>query len=581
MPDDGVLSGVFQLPFPEQIAAFRLRLGNLVPTARWDDIEGQAHDRAFMVAGAMKAELLADLAAAVDRGIAGGGTLDDFRRDFRAIVARHGWHGWTGEGTKAGEAWRTRVIWRTNMTTTWAAGRRAQLEAGNFAFWVYRHGGSREPRPQHLAWDGLALPPGHPFWATHAPPNGWGCSCKVYGARSEKGVRRLGGDPDKALPPGWDARDPRTGAPPGIDKGWAHAPGATVADEIIAQLRARAAKLPAPLADALGREIDEREGARAEAETRAMHRLLEDLLPAPAARQIIEEVRRAPDALLGPAEQAAILAYTKEGIYRPLNAALRARAAEGAAALSIEQAAFTAVLDRALARLPRHEGIVWRGIVDMPQERLWHLHGRRPGEVIAMNGFTSTSRSERKAFVGRVRLRIRSLSGRRIDALSDAPQEAEVLFGRGLQYRVVATRWEGRGRGKRLLVDLEEISPAEWQHLREDAMFREKPQPPDDAEGPPEDLAAWSEAWGHDWLTDRDGRPAEVPYIAEEAQARRWAALGFDLHAAIDRWRAWRAARRDQTDPHAVAAHSVAYREQETALAEAAGIGPADPDHWP
>jgi hypothetical protein len=251
VPDDGVLSGVFQLPFPEQIAAFRLRLGNLVPTARWDDIEGQAHDRAFMVAGAMKAELLADLAAAVDRGIAGGGTLDDFRRDFRAIVARHGWHGWTGEGTKAGEAWRTRVIWRTNMATTWAAGRRAQLEAGNFAFWVYRHGGSREPRPQHLAWDGLALPPGHPFWATHAPPNGWGCSCKVYGARSEKGVRRLGGDPDKALPPGWDARDPRTGAPPGIDKGWAHAPGATVAGQV-QQLARKIAALPAPLGSALG-----------------------------------------------------------------------------------------------------------------------------------------------------------------------------------------------------------------------------------------------------------------------------------------------------------------------------------------
>lgn len=104
--------------------------------------------------------------------------------------------------------------------------------------------------------------------------------------------------------------------------------------------------------------------------------------------------------------------------------------------------------------------------------------------------------------------------------------------------------------------------------------------PPDDAEGPPEDLADWIENWGHDWLTDRDGRPAAVPYIAEEAQARRWAALGFDLHAAIDRWRAWDALRGDMTDPHAVAAHTVAYREQETALAEAAGIGPADPDHW-
>lgn len=219
------LRATFNQPFTEQVAAFRLRLGDLVPTARWDDISGAAHDRAFMVAGAMKADLLADLAAAVDRAVAEGVGLETFRADFRAIVERRGWHGWTGEGTKRGEAWRTRVIYRTNLATSYAAGRMAQLTAGDFPLWVYRHGGSREPRPQHLAWDGLVLPPEHPFWATHAPPNGWGCSCYVVGARSPDGARRRGGDPEIGLPQGWNDRDPRTGAPPGIDRGWAHAPG--------------------------------------------------------------------------------------------------------------------------------------------------------------------------------------------------------------------------------------------------------------------------------------------------------------------------------------------------------------------
>ncbi|SNS86902.1 Phage Mu protein F like protein [[Luteovulum] sphaeroides subsp. megalophilum] len=244
------LAAVFRRPFPEQVAAFRLRLRNLVPTARWDDIRRAQHDRAFMVAGALKADLLADLAAAVDKAVSQGGTLEDFRRDFRAIVESRGWHGWTGEGTAKGEAWRTKVIYRTNMATTYAAGRLAQLVAGNFSYWVYRHGGSREPRIQHLSWNGVALPPDHPFWQTHAPPNGWGCSCYIVGARTEAGIRRVGGDPAKKLPEDWDALDARTGAPAGIDKGWDYAPGASAVQDLIAMAAEKSVDWPAGIAKA-------------------------------------------------------------------------------------------------------------------------------------------------------------------------------------------------------------------------------------------------------------------------------------------------------------------------------------------
>ena len=234
MPDhpSSELQGVFGRPFTEQVAFFRRKLKNLVPTQRWDDIEREAHDSAFMVAGAAKADLLTDLAAAVDKAIAEGRGLEEFRRDFRAIVARNGWTGWTGEGSVRGEAWRVGVIYRTNSYTSYAAGRLAQLKAGNFKFWVYRHGGSLEPRPEHLSWDGLVLPPEHAFWATHYPPSDWGCSCYVVGARSEAGARRLGGDPAKTLPENWRTIDPKTGAPIGIGRGWNYAPGASVSKEV-------------------------------------------------------------------------------------------------------------------------------------------------------------------------------------------------------------------------------------------------------------------------------------------------------------------------------------------------------------
>lgn len=246
-------------PFEEQVAFFRGKLGNLVPTAKWDDILREAHDRAFMVAGAAKADLLADLAAAVDKAIADGETLQQFRKRFGEIVRRHGWSGWTGDDRKnpadpkdkggAGYAWRTRVIYRTNMATSYAAGRLAQLKS--FPVWVYRHGGSEHPRLQHLAWNGLTLPADHEFWKTHYPPNGWGCSCYVTGALSRDMARHVGGNPDFDTPPaGWDAIDPQTGEPPGIGKGWGYMPGGSRAEEVARAVAAKTIAWPYELAKA-------------------------------------------------------------------------------------------------------------------------------------------------------------------------------------------------------------------------------------------------------------------------------------------------------------------------------------------
>ncbi len=213
-------------PFDEQVAFFRGKLGNLVPTATWRDIMRSAHDTAFMVAGAAKADLLADLAGAVDKAIHDGEGLQAFRKRFGEIVERHGWTGWTGSESKAGTAWRTRVIYRANMAASYAAGRLSQLR--HFPLWIYKHSGAEHPRLQHKAWNGLTLPADHEFWKTHYPPNGWGCGCRVVGVSSPEAAKRLGGDPDYDAPPdGWDVPDAK-GRLPGIDEGWDYMPGGSV-----------------------------------------------------------------------------------------------------------------------------------------------------------------------------------------------------------------------------------------------------------------------------------------------------------------------------------------------------------------
>lgn len=243
----------FNTPFDEQLAFFRKKLQ--LPSERWDDIMRSAHDRAFIVAGAANADLLQDLRAAVDRSIAEGKGLEAFRKDFKAIVLKHGWTGWTGEGSKAGEAWRTRVIYQTNMATSYAAGRWKQLNDPALLslrpYWRYVHAdGVAHPRPLHVSWHGLVLRHDHPFWQTHFPPNGWFCHCRVaavdaaaYAAAQSAGK----GEP----PPGWNQTDPKTGAMVGIDKGFDYAPGASAERPLKAFIDDKLIRLDAPVGAAM------------------------------------------------------------------------------------------------------------------------------------------------------------------------------------------------------------------------------------------------------------------------------------------------------------------------------------------
>ena len=94
-------------PFDEAIAFFRQKLN--IPTEHWDDLWKEQHAKGFMVAGAMKAELLTDLRIAMDKAISSGTTLKDFRKDFDKIVEKHGWI------YKGGRNWRTKVIYDNSI----------------------------------------------------------------------------------------------------------------------------------------------------------------------------------------------------------------------------------------------------------------------------------------------------------------------------------------------------------------------------------------------------------------------------------------------------------------------------------
>lgn len=222
------------LPFKEQIEFFRRKAN--VPTNSYADIYNNEHDYAFVVAGANRNALLNDFRAAIDKAINQGSTLEEFRKDFAEIVEKHGW------SYNGGFNWRTRIIYETNLNSSYQAGRYQQLRDAKFPYLEYLHSDYVEhPRELHQSWDHLVLDFNDPWWNTHFPPNGYGCQCRVRG-RTTGDLKRMGKDkPDRAPLIHWQDKfigensdNPRiVRVPEGIDPSFEHIPGQSRLDTFV------------------------------------------------------------------------------------------------------------------------------------------------------------------------------------------------------------------------------------------------------------------------------------------------------------------------------------------------------------
>jgi hypothetical protein len=244
--------GTFHKPFQEQVDFFRQKLS--LPSEHYDDILKSAHDRAFIVAGAMKADLLNDFKNAIDKAAAGGITFSQWKTQFQQIVQKHGWEGWTGSDTQEGRDWRARVIYQTNMATSYAAGRYAQMLHPDVLkrrpYWKYTHNDNvLHPRPLHESWHGLVLRYDDPWWETHAPPNGYGCQCRAVSVTADEYEGAAA--PDDGV---WVKED-RTGQrhviPNGIDYGFDYTPGSSRATPFAELIDKKLIRLEAPIGAAM------------------------------------------------------------------------------------------------------------------------------------------------------------------------------------------------------------------------------------------------------------------------------------------------------------------------------------------
>jgi hypothetical protein len=186
-PEEGTIGPSFkspdQLPFQKAIDYFAQKTN--LDTDDWTEGQGITQQVAFTVAGA-KGSLLQDFRDAVEAAIKNGTSTADFAIEFRKIAAQYS-SSW-GDKTPA----RAQLIYSQNLRQAYAAGRYAQMTEPETLkrrpYWQWRHGGTREPRPVHLAMDNRVFKADSlPFY----PPSGFNCACQVH-SLSQRDIDREG-----------------------------------------------------------------------------------------------------------------------------------------------------------------------------------------------------------------------------------------------------------------------------------------------------------------------------------------------------------------------------------------------------
>lgn len=174
-------------PVPADVLAFWRRKG-IRPSFSWADVYAEEHKFAFTAAKLMREDLLDIYKEEIDRAVTEGLPFKAFRESIKPRLIDAGWWGdqvvvdpATGESRDVNVPSRLARIYETNLRTARAVGHydRIQKGAKSRPYLLYQVGPSEHHRPEHLSWHGLLLPVSDPFWATHFPPNGWGCKCSV------------------------------------------------------------------------------------------------------------------------------------------------------------------------------------------------------------------------------------------------------------------------------------------------------------------------------------------------------------------------------------------------------------------
>jgi SPP1 gp7 family putative phage head morphogenesis protein len=158
-------------------------------TGAWHDMLNEEHAAAFTVANAAQLDVLQDLRQAVLDALKNGSTERQFIKNLTPVLQAKGWWGKeeqtdaNGEvkAVQLGSPRRLQTIYRTNMQSSYMAGRYHQMVQGaqSHPYWQYVAVMDSKTRPSHAAMNGRVFRWDDPVWQFLYPPNGFNCRCRV------------------------------------------------------------------------------------------------------------------------------------------------------------------------------------------------------------------------------------------------------------------------------------------------------------------------------------------------------------------------------------------------------------------
>ena len=176
---------VFDVPPKEALKNITDRGKNLITSERWDDLDSAGHDKAFTVAGVMKADMLQSIYNKIEKAKTEGTTLKDFQKDMLKTIA--------DEGYTELSAGRLKTIYETNMMVSFAKNKYKQqkLSADIFPFWLYTQRQRKTKNKSHAKFHNKVFRHDDSIWSSIYPPSQFGCKCYVT-ALSESDMKRKG-----------------------------------------------------------------------------------------------------------------------------------------------------------------------------------------------------------------------------------------------------------------------------------------------------------------------------------------------------------------------------------------------------
>lgn len=173
---------------PPRRAIEYLQQKQVMASEDWWRVQGDAHNKAFVIAHMTQLDLLEDIRQSLVDAQKNGMNLKQWSEIAEQKMKAKGWWGkqeiQTEAGTREvqlGNAYRLRTIYQTNMAQAYEAGRQSVMwsEDKLFPYVQYSAILDNKTRPRHRALHGIVMRKSDPAWQAIAPKNGYNCRCTV------------------------------------------------------------------------------------------------------------------------------------------------------------------------------------------------------------------------------------------------------------------------------------------------------------------------------------------------------------------------------------------------------------------